>query len=46
MLNVFRRLINNPIYIVSMAIIIVIIMVTLLPGLFAPYDPYKMNMDS
>jgi ABC-type dipeptide/oligopeptide/nickel transport system permease subunit len=29
-----------------MAIIIVIIMVTLLPGLFAPYDPYKMNMDS
>jgi ABC-type dipeptide/oligopeptide/nickel transport system permease subunit len=46
MLRILRRLIHNPIYTVSIAIVLVIIMVTLFPGLFAPYDPYKMNMDS
>jgi len=29
-----------------MIMIFVIVLITLFPGLFAPYDPYKMNMDA
>lgn len=46
MLRVMRRLVSNPIYTISMIMIFVIVLITLFPGLFAPYDPYKMNMDA
>ncbi|MDD3680243.1 MULTISPECIES: ABC transporter permease [unclassified Mesotoga] len=46
MLRVLRRLIKNPIYTVSIIVIFVVILVTLFPGVFAQYDPYKMNMDA
>lgn len=46
MLRVMRRLVSNPIYTISMIMIFVIVLITLFPGLVAPYDPYKMNMDA
>lgn len=46
MLRVLRRLVRNPIYTISIIVKFVVILVTLFPGLFAQYDPYKMNMDA
>jgi len=38
--------VRNPIYTISIIVIFVVILVTLFPGVFAQYDPYKMNMDA
>jgi len=46
LLRILRRLVRNPIYTISIIVIFVVILVTLFPGVFAQYDPYKMNMDA
>jgi len=46
LVRVLSRLLRNPIYTVSIVVIFVVILVTLFPGFFAQYDPYKMNMDA
>jgi len=46
LLRILRRLVRNPIYTISIIVIFVVILVTLFPGIFAQYDPYKMNMDA
>jgi len=46
LLRVLRRLARNPIYTISIIVIFVVVLVTLFPGVFAQYDPYKMNMDA
>ena len=46
MLKILRRLARNPLYVISLLLLLVVVLITLFPGLFAPYDPYKMDVEA
>ena len=45
MMRILRRLAKNPLYVVSLAVIIIMVLTAIFPSLIAPYDPLEMGMD-
>jgi len=45
-LKIIRRLARNPLYVISLLLLSIVLLITLFPGLFAPYNPYKMDVEA
>ena len=46
MLKIMRRLSKNPLYLISLVLLGLVLILSVFPSLFAPFDPYKMNIES